>query len=380
MRLLFLSDRFAPEIGGLATSARRLAGHLTRLGHEVTVLALAADLAPGRAESQLADTNLTLHRLAPYADETQTLPWVLGFVERLHRRHRFTAIWGHAVNRAGFLAAWAGRQLGLPYLLALRGDDFDRLAYPPGDFARLEWCLRGAAAVSAVAAELAVRAQVVAGKPVVVLPNAVDCERFQPGPRPADLALRHDLHPGDLVLGFSGELRASKGMIPLLDAFVDVRKGCRCRLLIIGDVPASERREFLRVTGQPSLEQRDVIRTGHLAEPRQVARHLLLCDVVLQPSLREGLPNSLLEAMACGIPVLASTAGGMTEVIRDGHNGLLVPVTRLDLLAPRLRDLLSWPAERRQSLGQAARVTVQQRFTPDRERAALEELLAGIQL
>lgn len=378
MRLLFLTDRFPPDIGGIAVSAGRRSGHLGALGHEVTVVALAADHPPGQAESQYSEMHRKVYRLGPHADEEQTLTWVVRFVERLHRRSGFEAVWGHSLYRAGFLAAWTGRHLGIPSVLSLCGEDFDRAFYPPGDFSRLQWCLHAAARVTAVSADLAARARLVAGKDVTVVPNAVDAATYDPGPRPHELVLRYGLSDSDVVIGFSGELRHGKGMAPLLEAFQHAQGLCRCRLLLIGDVNPQDRGDFVRLAAKLPRQGREILRAGPFSEARLIARHLRLCDVILLPSLRDGLPNSLLEAMACERPVIASTAGGIPEVIRDGHNGLLVAVTHLHGLKKRLEEVLGWPADRRRQLGAAARATVLEHFTPDRERQGLEALLAGL--
>jgi glycosyltransferase involved in cell wall biosynthesis len=108
-----------------------------------------------------------------------------------------------------------------------------------------------------------------------------------------------------------------------------------------------------------------------------VARHLLLCDVFLLPSLWEGVPNGLLEAMACGVSVIASDAGGIPEVLGDGVNGVLVPRTHLQQFGRHLLALLARPAEERQALARAARRTVEERHSLAAEQAGLAALLAG---
>jgi glycosyltransferase involved in cell wall biosynthesis len=379
MRLLFVSERYPPDPGGVAASAGRISATLARTGHAVGVLAFSHREAPGRAGSSDADHGLTVHRFGPFDDIALTLEQAERLARLLHRRHRFEAVWGHALGTAGFLATVFARRAGVPLLLSARGDDFDRLFYPPGDFARLEWCLRSAAAVSAVSAELAGRVGAVTGRPATVLPNAVDGRIFCPGPRPAGLALRHGLREGDVVLGFSGELRAGKGMAPLLDAFARARAARpACKLLLLGDVHPDDRPEFQRVLAKTPGLGSAVVRTGHVPEPAMVARFLRLCDVLLLPSLREGLPNSLLEALASGVPVVAASVGGVPEVMADGRGGLLVPRTHLHLFGQRVLEVLAWPAERRRAVAEAGRAVVLERYTLASESERLEALLAGI--
>src|SRR5205823_6026447 len=116
-----------------------------------------------------------------------TLQQALNFIEWLHGRQRFSVIWGHYLHLAGFLATWVGRRCAIPSVLAVRGNDLDRLLFPPGDFARLEWCLRSCDRIVTVTADLAAKVRAVVDRRAVVIPNAVDTTLFHPGPKPADL-------------------------------------------------------------------------------------------------------------------------------------------------------------------------------------------------
>jgi glycosyltransferase involved in cell wall biosynthesis len=100
--------------------------------------------------------------------------------------------------------------------------------------------------------------------------------------------------------------------------------------------------------------------------------------VFVQSSLEEGLPIALLEAMAAGVPAVATAVGGTPEVIQDGETGWLVPSQDADALAARVRDLLRSPEQRR-AMGAAARTRVQENFSADRmvtELTALYDRLA----
>ena len=82
-----------------------------------------------------------------------------------------------------------------------------------------------------------------------------------------------------------------------------------------------------------------------------MARHLRLCDVVLLPSVWDGMPNALLEAMACGRPVIASDAGGIAEVVEHGVSGLLVPRASLHRLGEAVLELLGLGPEFSATIG-----------------------------
>ena len=377
MQVLFLAERFPPDIGGVAASAGRLARSLARLGHSVHAVTLTRELRGGSVERQDLGEGLRLYRLGQSKNLDFSLQQALTFLEWLHTQERFGLVWGHYVETAGFLAAWLGRRLALPSILAVRGNDFDRQLFPPGDLARLEWCLRQATRLVAVSADLAAKVRCLVEREPLVLPNAVDTDLFHPAPRPVGLAESLGLLGEEVVLGFSGELRAKKGLPFLLEALVAVRQQVPARLLVIGAVRGNDQGEFERACVGLGLEGAVSV-TGHLDRPADVARHLVLCDVFLLPSLWEGMPNGLLEAMACGVPVVASDAGGIPEVLSDGVNGVVVPRTHLHQLGRHILALLGLPEQGRQALTRAARQTVLDRHSLPVEQARLAALLAEL--
>lgn len=375
--MLFVSERFPPAIGGVSASANRIARSIAASGHSVDVFSLARELPSGAADSERIAPNLRLHRFGMAKNLDFTLQQSLTFLEWLHQSRKFDAVWGHYITNAGFLAAWFGNRKRVPVILSVRGNDLDKELFPPGDFARLLWCLKKSQLVITVSQDLADKVESLADRKAAVLPNSVDDQLFTPGPRPADLMERYQLPSGELILGFSGELRAKKGLPFMLQAFREILARQPARLLIIGEVRGQDRGEFERLLADDEVRSRVVI-TGHLEDPADVARHLRLPDVMLFPSLWEGLPNSLLEAMATGVPVIASDAGAIPEVVTDGVNGMLLPRTHLHLLAERIDELLSMPGDSRRALVEAARRHVSEFHSPAAESNRLATLLGDI--
>src|SRR5947209_6545395 len=124
MHILFVSERFPPDIGGVAASAERIARSLAALGHSVHVVTLTRDLPAGSVERTPLPGGLQRYRLGQSKNLDFTLQQAITFLEYLHGQERFGLLWGHFVQTAGFLAAWLGRRLNVPSLLALRGNDF----------------------------------------------------------------------------------------------------------------------------------------------------------------------------------------------------------------------------------------------------------------
>lgn len=374
-RLLFLTQRFPPDIGGVARSSSRIASAIAGLGVEVEAVVWTRQLPPGALETRALAERLTVHRVGLYAAQDSAFQHTLSVLEWLHGERRLDAVWGHFVHPSGFLAALFAGLHRLPCTVSARGNDLDALLFPPGDFARLQWTLQRAQLVTAVSEELARKARLLTGAEVAVLPNAVDLATFAPRPPDPGLCARWGIGPQELVLGFSGELRHKKGAEFLLDALRAVRAVRPACLLLIGEVRAKDLPALTEFTAAHPEDAARIRITGHLEDPREVADALALCDLVLLPSLWEGMPNALLEAMACGKLVLASDAGGIPEVIRHGEDGFIVPRAQLHRFGEAALELLARPIEQRRAWGEAARAHMAERFSPAQEAAALRRVL-----
>lgn len=183
--------------------------------------------------------------------------------------------------------------------------------------------------------------------------NGVDPDRFHPrmGARP-DVAPSGFLPVDALVLGTVGRLAEVKNQGSLLRAAHQVSQrhpelNARLRVIIIGDGPMV-----------PSLRQQVIDlgmeRNVWLAGDRCDIPALLQCmDVFVLPSLGEGISNTVLEAMASGLPVVATRVGGNPELVKDGMNGCLVPVGDDEALATAIAGLCA-SAERREEMGRNA--------------------------
>lgn len=381
MRILMLSDRFPPDIGGLARSAARIARSMADLGHEVHVLAFTRQLPPGKLQTREAGA-LIAHRLGQFAAADTSLQMAGHVLDHLHATTPIDLVWGHYLHPAGFAAVLFARGKRLPVVVSARGNDVDRLLYPPGDFARLQFTLQHADVVTAVSQDLADKIALVresraaTAAAVQVLPNVVDPEVFHPGAPSRELRNRLAIADDEAVLCFSGELRYKKGIDFLLASLAEVRARRSACLLVIGQPRPEDSSRLADFAAQFPEAAARLIFTGHLEAPEDVAAHLRLADLYLQPSLWDGMPNALLEAMACGIPCIASTAGGIPEVIEHGETGLLLPVHALHRLPEAILEWLDQPAATSAALAMKGRQRVLTHFTPAQERERLQGLLA----
>lgn len=381
--LLLITERYAPDLGGVARSAERTARSLSSLGRDVHVLAWTRTLPPGDLRTEIVN-GVTVHRLGLFANWDLSQQHSLNVLEWLHQQHHFEFVWGHYLNPAGFIAVLFAGLSGIPSTVSARGNDIDRLMFPPGDFARLEWTLSRASVITTVSHDLARKVEVVLGRRVsdaashiIVLPNVVNAEIFTPdsnaswSPSGRELRTQLRLIPDAAVLGFCGELRHKKGLTFLLRALAEVRRQRPACLLVIGDVRPREQAELASFALLEPEAVEHIRVTGHLDDPQAVAKHLRLCDVVLQPSVWDGMPNAVLEAMACERIVIGSDAGGIPEMIEHGHEGFVVPKSQLHRLGEAVQEVLSLPLKERQRLGQAARQRVLGEFNAESERERL---------
>jgi len=195
--------------------------------------------------------------------------------------------------------------------------------------------------------------------------NSVDTERIAQVAGAVDRsALRAELGlPSDsLVVGFVGRLTFQKGVPILLAAMAEIcHELPRARLLVVGDGP--DRAKLEKETVQLGLTGR-VIWLG-AQPPGRVHQLLGVLDVLAAPSLYEGFGLMAAEALAAGVPVVASRVEGLTEVVLDGEGGLLVPLADPIALTVSLRRLLSDPGLRA-CLGRTGTERAQHNFTPRR--------------
>ena len=202
-RILMIVERYPPDLGGLATSGARTAAALARTGVEVDVLAWTKTLPPGRMEDEEGPAGVTVRRLGLFANWDLSLQHTANVLEWLHEQRSFDAIWGHYLFPPGFMAVQLAETLGLKSIVSARGNDVDRMTFPPGDFARLLWTLERASVITSVSHDLARKIDVLLGRDgaATVVPNVVDLETFTPGE--PDAALRESLGiaPEEAVLG-----------------------------------------------------------------------------------------------------------------------------------------------------------------------------------
>ena len=220
-------------------------------------------------------------------------------------------------------------------------------------------CVSGAVAQSA--------APLVHKNKIVVVRNGIDGARFGNTPETvAQVRAAHgvfpDVSPDALVILCVARLSPEKGVRTLLEAAALLHKtGPPFHLWLAGDGPE---RDGLQSTAQASALSETVQFLGQCA-PEEIADLMCAADLLVLPSLTEGLSLAVIEAMASGLPVVASHVGGVPEVVQHGETGLLVPPGDAPALADALQTLLL-NANRRETMGRAGRIRAETHFSATR--------------
>jgi glycosyltransferase involved in cell wall biosynthesis len=268
-----------------------------------------------------------------------------------------------------------GRLTGIPSAVSLRGNDVDRSLFHGARLPLLSSALRLADAVLGVSSEILESAALVAQRKdgFHLVPNSVDSGVFRPGlPLPEDaLSLLADApRPW---LAFTGELRLKKGLPLLLELAETMAAMSLGTLVLVGGVRGGTG-ESTKGMGTLSARGRARIREVPWSDDtRRLAALYGAMDLFVFPSLWEGMPNALLESMACARPSLATAVGGVAEVVENDISGFLLQRGELGRFVGEAIRLAQESATL-ERVGRAARLRVVTSFTPDREREGILEV------
>ena len=379
-RVLHVLDHSLPLGSGYSYRSRSIVAAQKRLGLEPIVLT-SPKQGTDRDGCDLVDgvrhyrTGRTRGRL-PFARELLLMRRLASRIIQVARTEKIEVIHAHSPSLNGLPALWAGRRLGLPVIYEVR-TFWEDAAVNNGSFSatslryrlsrRLETVvLRRAHRVVAICE--GIRSEVISrGIPVsrvAVAPNAVDGEWLTSRVRASELAAQLGLGAGP-VFGYIGSFSRYEGLLFLIEAMPDIlARFPGARLLLVG---GGRDEEAVREAAQRAGVA--VVMAGRVPQER-VRDFYSLIDVFVLPRRRIRLtelvtPLKPLEAMALGIPVLASDIGGHAELVNDGETGLLFKAESSESLVEQASRLARDPALRAQ-LGAAGRRWVESERLWDR--------------
>ena len=204
------------------------------------------------------------------------------------------------------------------------------------------------------------------GSKLSIIPKGVDLDRFQPGCDPQGVRASLGISPDEAMLLNVGRLVPVKGVETLIEVTRRLsRDGFKVRTVIVGDGPYRD--EYERMAAKV---RGNVVFAGFRSDIPQL---LAACDVFVLPSISEGLPSALLEAAACGKPLVASNTGAIPDVVIHGETGFLAEPGDVESFARHIKLLLD-DAEKAARFGARAREHVRRDFDWDAIASRYEDL------
>ena len=376
MKLLLINYEFPPVGGGAANATSFLAREFATAGHQVTVLTTAFGSLRGTStESGFEVVRVwTGRRRAGASNPFEMFSFMAAAMIpalRLARRRRFDAAIAFFAIPSGPVAALLRHAFGIPYLVSQRGGDV------PGGFPEIDAVhrlitplrravLRRATAIVANSPSLAQLSMAADPFPVEIIPNGVDPLVFAP-----DAA---NAAPDDeFRILYVGRLHSQKNVAALVTsaAALSALPGPPVVLEIVGDGPERGALEKLFERSGATLALRW---QGWLAK-QDVVTCYQRAHVVVNPAFYEAMPNTVLEAMACAVAVVASRVGGNEDLVIEGETGFLFDPAAPEQLTAALQRLRLDPALRRE-LGARGRRRVVNAFSWPRVAAQYLRLLS----
>jgi glycosyltransferase involved in cell wall biosynthesis len=369
LRIAMMLESDGP--GGAEVMVLRLSDELRRRGHFVL------PIGPAGRTGWLAD-QFRRHGFSPevYHLRAPIDPGGIRDLVRLFRRFRIDIVHSHEFTMAVYGAA-ASRILGLPQVLTMHGGVTVCKALRRR--VALRWAIRSS--TCAVMVSNATRQQFshdlgVDERDLVVIPNGVPLHSGEA----TEVRREFGIEADDCVLLAVGNLELHKGHHVLLEALTALEHrapNARWKLIIAGGRGGAQHQNLLGYIAESGLDDRVKIALNR----HDIPNLLDLADVFVMPSLWEGLPLALLEAMVSRRAIIASATAGIPEAITSGKEGILVTPGDVDALADALRVMVLQPETRRR-FADAAYRRAEENFTVEvmadqYERTYYESILIG---
>ena len=360
---------FPPDVGGVGESVARIANLLQDIGYQVHIAVFHSKQrkAEGyhRSDCTTTDQNgIQVHRLTP-ASRSNT-PILQDYrseiyfqLKQLHRQHQFDLFHAFFINETGFITTLLAKEEDIPVINSVRGSDLHKHVFSPKQHGQISWILESSDWVTFVSQDLQRRGQVLVPalkEKSSAFWNSIQPVDFSNLPTPP-LADRLD----GLVVGSVGRFRDKKGLEYLLEACAGLKQTIPLTLLLVGDF-AERERPYWEAAIRDSGMADNTLLTGMIPRTEGMA-YLRYMDVYAIPSLHDGCPNALLEAMLAGRAIVGTSVDAIGEILADSYTGLVVPPGSSSELRNAILTLAQSP-ELRQRLGRAAQANVQQQLAP----------------
>lgn len=314
MKIAVLVPFFPPKhLAGTEIATYNIAKNLATRGHKVHVI---TSVDEGLSKERIED-GFYIHRIS--RQKVRFFGVMLFWLRIFWLLKKINPDIVHAQSIGMGMPAFLARKLlRKPYVVWGRGSE----VYLPWLYKKpiSKLVMRSASAVIALTEDMKRRMREICNREVSVIPNGIDLDRFQ-GLNPGTLREGLKVNSDEKLILFVGGLKPIKGIEYLIQAMSSIKQSeTKAKLLLVGQGEERERLEQLA----KSLGLNDYVRFIGEIPNEEVPEYMAASDVFVLPSLSESFGIVNLEAMASGLPIVATRVGGLPEIIKEGNNGFLV--------------------------------------------------------
>jgi N-acetyl-alpha-D-glucosaminyl L-malate synthase BshA len=354
-----------PTYGGSGVVATELGIELAARGHQVHFITSSL---PFRLTGR--EANIHFHQVEVYHYPLfEHAPYDLALATRMAEVAEFYSLdllhvhyaIPHSVCALLARQMLAARGRHLPFITTLHGTDITLVGLDRSYLPITRFGITQSDGVTAISSHLRDRTREAfdIASEIEVIHNFVNCNVYVRNPELIAAMRPAYAEPGEKLLVHLSNFRPVKRIQDVVEVFARVCRKVPARLLLIGDGPDRSAAEYL------ALKHNIEDRIHFLGKQDNVNELLPLADLMLMPSDMESFGLAALEAMACGVPTIATRVGGVPELIDNGVNGFLFPVGDVEGMAQAAIELLTNPAALEQ-MAHAARKTAQDHFCASR--------------
>lgn len=289
------------RIGGVSQSIRRVTDELQNLNVDVSVFCPDFD-----AMNNLKKPDMVIMRELLFGSSMQE--WTQRCIEKL-KKEKPDIVIGYFASSAGYCATAAAKYLNIPVVVSLRGSDVNRDFFAALHNFKLPFICKHANAVTTVSTDMQYKVQSWLDREAIFIPNSVNKTIFKPVSNTSALREKLGLDHRPIV-ALLGEFKSSRGL-GVLKHLKEVLQNVQT--ILVGHIRPEAKKQI------PNW----VTTIEYMNNTEDLVTFYNMCDLVLQPSLYDGMPNVVLEAMACECTVIGSSVGGIKDLIIHGENGYL---------------------------------------------------------
>lgn len=357
-----------PTYGGSGVVGTELGIELAARGHEVHFIAYQQPIRLNTRQPRIFFHEVTvsqypLFEYPPYDLALATRMAEVAEIYNLDILHVHYAI-PHSVSallaRQMLAAQNNGKSRSLPFVTTLHGTDITIVGADRSYLPVTRYSIEQSDGVTAISEYLKQRTlqEFDIRKPIEVIYNFVNCDIYKRDPKAAENRAQF-ADKDERILVHVSNFRPVKRLCDVIEIFDRVQKKVPSRLLLMGDGPDRSRAEWL--VNQKGLRKK----VEFMGKVDRVYEKLSIADLMLVPSELESFGLAALEAMACEVPTVATSVGGVPEVIEHGRSGFLAAVGDVETMARDAIEILS-DETRLREMGKAARWEAQSRFCSSR--------------